>query len=88
VLVLDCSAIPDLEYTALKMLTDAERKLRESGTRLWLVALNPEPLLLVQQAELGKTLGREGMYFNLEHAVKSFQKQSTAGDSVVENPTV
>lgn len=30
VLVLDCSAMPDLEYTALKMLTEAEVKLREA----------------------------------------------------------
>ena len=27
--VIDCSAIPDFEYTALKMLTDAERMLRQ-----------------------------------------------------------
>jgi sulfate permease, SulP family len=76
VLVLDCSAIPDFEYTALKMLTEAERKLRQSGISLWLAALNPEPLQLIQKSELGKTLGRERMYFNLEQAVKSFQEQS------------
>jgi anti-anti-sigma regulatory factor len=76
VLVLDCSAIPDFEYTALKMLTEAERKLRQSGISLWLAALNPEPLQLIQKSELGKTLGRERMYFNLEQAVRSFQEQS------------
>ena len=77
VVVLDCSAIPDLEYTALKMLTEAEGRLRQSGVRLWLAALNPEPLRLVQKTELGKTLGREGMYFNLEQALRSFQEQTT-----------
>ena len=76
VLVLDCSAIPDFEYTALKMLTEAERKLRQSGISLWLAALNPEPLQLIQKSELGKTLGRERMYFNLEQAVRRFQEQS------------
>jgi sulfate permease, SulP family len=78
VVVIDCSAIPDLEYTALKLLADAERRLQQSGISLWLAALNPEPLELVQKTEFGKTLGRERMHFNLEQAVKSFQAQSGA----------
>lgn len=69
--VIDCSAIPDFEYTALKMLADAERRLRQSGISLCLAALNPEPLALIQKSELGKTLGRERMFFNLDQAVKS-----------------
>ena len=76
VVVMDCSAIPDFEYTALRMLADSERKLRQSGISLWLAALNPEPLALIQKSELGKTLGRDGMYFNLEQAVQSYQKRS------------
>ena len=76
VVVLDCSAVPDFEYTALKMLTEAEKKLRQSGVSLWLAALNPEPLRLIQKSALGEALGRERMYFTLEQAVKSFLRQS------------
>jgi anti-anti-sigma factor len=76
VVVLDCSAIPDFEYTALKMLAEAEKRLRKSGISLWLAALNPEPLRLIQRSPLGQTLGRERMCFNLEQAVKNFQKPS------------
>jgi high affinity sulfate transporter 1 len=76
VLVLDCSAIPDLEYTALKMLTEAERRLQQEGIALWLAGLNPEPLQLIQKSALGPTLGRARMYFNLDQAVRSFLKQS------------
>ena len=72
VVVMDCSAIPDLEYTALKMLADADRRLQQAGISLWLAALNPEPLRLIQKSELGKTLGRPRMYFNLEQAVTSY----------------
>ena len=72
VVVMDCSAIPDLEYTALKMLADADRRLQQAGISLWLAALNPEPLQLIQKSELGKTLGRPRMYFNLEQAVTSY----------------
>ncbi len=74
VVVIDCSAIPDLEYTALKMLAEGENKLRKSGVSLWLAALNPEPLELIKQTGLGETLGRQRMHFNLEQAVLSFQK--------------
>jgi high affinity sulfate transporter 1 len=72
VVVLDCSAIPDLEYTALKMLTEAEKRMQQSGISLWLAGLNPEPLHLIQKSELGRTLGRGRMYFNLDQAVRSF----------------
>ena len=32
VVILECSAIPDIEYTALQILTSAEEKLREGGS--------------------------------------------------------
>ena len=37
VVALDFSAVPDLEYTALKMLTQGEKRQRERGVALWLV---------------------------------------------------
>jgi hypothetical protein len=63
----------DIEYTALKMLCEGEAKLREAGIVLWLVALNPEPLRLIQNSELGRTLGRERMMHSLKHAVEEYQ---------------
>jgi MFS superfamily sulfate permease-like transporter len=72
VLVLDCSAIPDIEYTALRLLTELEEKLREGGISLWLTALNPEPLRVIERAPLGATLGHERMFFNLEQAVETY----------------
>jgi sulfate permease, SulP family len=72
--VIDCSAIPDFEYTALKMLTEAERRLQRSGVSLSLASLNPEPLRLIRNSTLGKTLGRQRMHFNLEEAVRRFQE--------------
>lgn len=75
VLALDCSAIPDIEYTALRMLTEAEERLRESGIALWLVALNPGALRVIQGAPLGAVLGRERMFFDLEHAVSAYDTQ-------------
>jgi high affinity sulfate transporter 1 len=72
VVALDLSAIFDLEYTALKMLAEAERKHRQRGIRVWLVGINPEVLSMIQRSSLGEALGREGMHFNLETAVKKY----------------
>ncbi|HVP80695.1 MAG TPA: SulP family inorganic anion transporter [Thermodesulfobacteriota bacterium] len=76
VIALDLSGVSDIEYTALKMLTEAEKRQRERGVMLWLVGLNPEVLKIIQHADLGKTLGRERMFFNLERAVETFQERS------------
>lgn len=75
VLLFDCSAIPDIEYTALHMLIDAEEKLRQEGVSLWLAALNPEALQVVQRSSLGEVLGHQRMFFNAEQAVAAYQKQ-------------
>jgi MFS superfamily sulfate permease-like transporter len=73
VLVMECSAIPDIEYTALEMLTGFEERLREQGITLWLAALNPGPLQVVERSPLGATLGHERTFFNLEQAVETYQ---------------
>jgi sulfate permease, SulP family len=86
VVVLDCSAIPDFEYTALKWLTEAERRMQQRGISLWLAALNPQPLQLIQNAPLGATLGRQRMHFNLETAVESFLKLGAAQEKSVASP--
>ena len=74
VVVLDLSAVPDIEYTALRMMTEAEENMREAGITLWLTALNPEALNVIRQAPLGLTLGRDRMFYNLKQAVEKYQK--------------
>ncbi len=73
VIVLDCSAIADLEYSALKMLADVEEQVRASGAELWLAALNPEVRRVVERSPLGAQIGHQRMCFNLEDAVARFQ---------------
>jgi sulfate permease, SulP family len=77
VVALDLSGVYDLEYTALKMLTEAEKRNRDRGILLWLVGLQPDVLAVVQRSVLGKTLGRESMFFNLEQAVAKYEKSMT-----------
>ena len=78
VVLIDCSAIPGFEYTALKMLIEGEEKQREQGRELWLAALNPEALELVRRTPLAGRLGRERMFFNVEQAVAAFQARQAA----------
>ena len=73
-MILECSAIPDFEYTALQALIEAEEQLREGGIALWLTALNPDALNVVNRSALGKALGTGRMFFNLPDAVAAFHK--------------
>jgi high affinity sulfate transporter 1 len=74
IVVVDLSGVHDLEYTALKMLTEAERRQRERGVSLWLVGLTPDVLAIVQRSPLGPLLGRTAMYFNLELAIAEYRR--------------
>jgi MFS superfamily sulfate permease-like transporter len=73
VLALDCSAVPNIEYTALGELSEFEERLGVEGVTLWLVDLNPGAFQAVERAPLGETLGHERMFLNLEQAVEAYQ---------------
>jgi SulP family sulfate permease len=81
VVILDCSAIPDFEYTALRALTYAEENLRKNGISLCLSALNPQALEVVRRSPLGEALGPASMFFNLPDAVKAYETRSSRTDS-------
>jgi SulP family sulfate permease len=76
VIVLDCAAIFDVEYSALKMLGEAEARVRDHGAELWLAALNPEVRRVVERSSLGKALGDERMLLDLEHAAARYLSSS------------
>jgi SulP family sulfate permease len=74
VILLECSAIPDIEYTALLMLIDSEDKLRKRGVHLCLVALNPDLLRTIGRSPLGESLGNKRMFISLNKAVEAFER--------------
>jgi sulfate permease, SulP family len=73
VLVLDLSRVPDIEYSALQMLAERERRATEQGATLWLVGLNPGVLDVVRHAELDQRLGRDRLLFNARNAIERFK---------------
>jgi MFS superfamily sulfate permease-like transporter len=72
VVVLDLSAVSDLEYTALTFLSVGEARLGERNVMLCLSGLTPGVLQVVQRSSLGERLGRERLHFDLEHAVAHY----------------
>ncbi len=73
-LVFELSAVPALEYSGLKELTELEEELRESGIILWLASINPAVFELIDRAPLGATMGHERMFVDLNSAVEQFEK--------------
>lgn len=76
VVILECSAITDIEYTALLVLLEAEEKLSHAGVQLWLVGLNPKPFIEIRNSPLGQVLGDARMYPNLQEALSMYLKQT------------
>lgn len=75
VVILDCSAIPDFEYTALKSLAEFEEQLQAAGILFGLAALNPEALRVVRRSPMGEKLGNERMYLNLEQVIEAYSRR-------------
>ena len=72
VVILECSAITDVEFTALRGLLEAEEKLAKAGVQLWLVGLNPQPFKKIRSSQLGQILGDGRMYPNLRVALSRY----------------
>ena len=74
VAVLDLSRVPDIEYSALQMIMEREKRVTDSGIVVWLVGMNPGVLEVVRKAGLDERLGRERMLFNARAAIERYQR--------------
>jgi MFS superfamily sulfate permease-like transporter len=79
VVALDMSRVPDIEYSALQMLLEGEKRWTEAGTVVWLAALNPGVLETARHAGLDQRLGRERLLFNARAAIERYQAMQAAG---------
>jgi sulfate permease, SulP family len=80
VLTLDMSRVPDIEYTALRMLIEAEKRMESEGVTVWLAALNPPVLACIRASSLHDRLGRERMLFNARAAFQKFARREQKRD--------
>jgi sulfate permease, SulP family len=79
VIALECSGIPDFEYTALNMLIEIEEDLAQRGIELWLVAVNPDLRLTLKRSSLEQKLGPERIFFNLRQALEAWEMRAPDG---------
>jgi anti-anti-sigma factor len=86
VVALDLSRVPDLEYSALQMLIEGEKRATERGATTWFVGLNPGVLEVVRHAGLDQRLGRERLLFNARAAIERYQALPPATSSVTGPP--
>ncbi|HKQ84720.1 MAG TPA: SulP family inorganic anion transporter [Steroidobacteraceae bacterium] len=73
--LLDLSAVFDFEYTALKMLVEAERRMHEQGRQLLIAAPNDTVLNMLERSPLGQRIGRQQMFYDVASAVTHFESQ-------------
>ena len=81
VVALDMSRVPDVEYSALQMLVEGDKRAADEGVELWLAGLNPGVLDSVRHAGLADRLGRARMLFNARAAIERYQAQQAGANA-------
>jgi SulP family sulfate permease len=79
VVALDMSRVPDLEYSALQMLIEGEKRARARGVAVWLAGLNPAVLQVVRNAGFDQVLGPDRLLFNAREAIARYQAMHVTG---------
>ncbi|HEV7310082.1 SulP family inorganic anion transporter [Ensifer sp.] len=72
VLVLDMSRVFDIEYSALQMMMEGERRIREHGVSVWLAELNPGVLAYVRASGFADQLGPDRLFVNTRTALQRY----------------
>ncbi|WVT76092.1 SulP family inorganic anion transporter (plasmid) [Sinorhizobium chiapasense] len=72
VLVLDMSRVSDIEYSALQMMMEGERRISEHGVTVWLAELNPDVLAYVRASGFADQLGPDRLFVNTRTALQHY----------------
>lgn len=72
VVTLDMSRVFDIEYSALQMMIEGERRIRERGVIVWVAELNPDVLAYVRASGLADQLGPDRLFVNTRTALQHY----------------
>lgn len=72
VLMLDLSRVFDIEYSALLVMVEGERRFAEAGVTVWLAGLNPDVLDYVRSSGLADHLGTDRMFTNARIGISRY----------------
>ena len=78
VLLIDFSRVFDIEYSALQMMIDGERRFAEEGVAIWLAGLNPDVLDYVRRSGFADHVGKDGMFPTAEAGLLRYLTSSRA----------
>jgi sulfate permease, SulP family len=81
VLALDMSRVPDIEYSALQMLMEGEKRASERGAIIWLAGLNPGVLETARHAGLDQQLGHDRLLLSVHQVIERYQNMQAAEGS-------
>jgi len=81
VLALDMSRVIDIEYSALQVLIEGEKRATEDGAVVWLAALNPSVLEVARSSGLAQQLGPDRLLFNARAVIERYQAMHGGGGS-------
>lgn len=74
VLALDLSRVPDIEYSALQMLMEGEKRIRETGVTVWLVGMNERVMDMINRSGLRDQIGADRLLSNTRAAIRRYQQ--------------
>ena len=83
VVTLDMSRVFDVEYSALQMMIEGERRMTEQGVTVWLAGLNPSVLEYVRASGFDNQLGPERLFHNTRAAIHHYTAASASSLHVV-----
>ena len=72
VLMLDLSRVFDIEYSALQVMKEGERRLAEEGVTVWLAGLSPDVLDYIRSSGLADRLGKDRMFVNARAGIRQY----------------
>jgi MFS superfamily sulfate permease-like transporter len=85
VLLLDRSRVFDIEYSAIQMMMEGERRFASEGVVVWMAALNPKVLASIRACGLAERLGEERLFPNARVAIRRYMQGATvAGTGTAE----
>ncbi|MBY8976811.1 SulP family inorganic anion transporter [Rhodobacteraceae bacterium NNCM2] len=77
VIILDLSRVFDIEYSALQMICEGQRKMAEQDVEVWLAGMNPKVGDSVRAAEQGGEMKAGRVFNSAEDALEAFLARGT-----------
>ncbi len=87
VLVIDLSRVFDIEYSALQMMVDGERRFAEEGVAIWLAGLNPDVLDYIRRSGFADRVGKDRMFLSAQAALRRYLNTSAPLPTMVAKAT-